>query len=111
MAKVQIGLGAVIGDEDLAMLKGAHGAGIDVQIGIEFAQPDRIAARLQQRPQRRRCQPLSKGRNHTAGDEDITRHEAPVSNQIDDRGPNLGGITGPDLYPICPVAATDRYLW
>ena len=60
MAEVEIGLGAVIGDEHLAMLIGRHRAGIDVEIGIELAQPDRIAARLQQRAERRRCEALAK---------------------------------------------------
>ena len=38
VAQVEIGLGAVVGDEDLAVLERAHGAGIDVQIRIEFLQ-------------------------------------------------------------------------
>ncbi|MPL84476.1 hypothetical protein SDC9_30441 [bioreactor metagenome] len=51
MAEVEVGLGAVIGDEDLAMLEGRHRARIDVEIGVELAQPHREAARLQQRAQ------------------------------------------------------------
>ena len=53
MPKVQIGLGAIIGHKDFAMLKGRHRAGIDVQIGIKFSQPNRISARLQKCAQRR----------------------------------------------------------
>ena len=53
MAKVEIGLGAVVGDEHLAVLGRAHRAGIDVEIGVELAQAHRIAARLQQRAERR----------------------------------------------------------
>ena len=53
MAEVEIGLGAVIGDEDLAMLVRRHRARIDVEIGIELAQPDFVAACLQQRAERR----------------------------------------------------------
>ena len=53
MAEVEIGLGAVVGDEHLAVLVGRHGAGIDVEIGVELAQPDLVAARLQQRAERR----------------------------------------------------------
>ncbi len=37
MAEVEIGLGAVIGDEHLAVLIGAHGPGIDIEIGVELA--------------------------------------------------------------------------
>ena len=38
--EVEVGLGAVIGDEDLAVLERRHGAGVDVQIGIELLQRD-----------------------------------------------------------------------
>ena len=78
MAQIQIGLGAVIGDEDLAVLERAHRPRIDVQVWVQLAQADGKAARLQQRAQRRRREALAKGRNHAAGDEDVTRHEAPV---------------------------------
>ena len=55
MAEVEIGLGAVVGDEDLAVLIGAHRAGIDIEIGVELAQAHLEAARLQQRAERRRA--------------------------------------------------------
>jgi hypothetical protein len=38
VAQVEISLCAVVGDEHLAVLIGAHGPRIDVQIGIELAQ-------------------------------------------------------------------------
>ena len=47
VAEVEIGLGAVVGDEHLAVLIGRHRPRIDVEIGIELAQPDLVAARLQ----------------------------------------------------------------
>ena len=53
MAEVEIGLGAVVGDEHLAVLIGRHRARIDVEIGVELAQADLVAARLQQRAERR----------------------------------------------------------
>ena len=59
VAEVEVGLGAVVGDEDLAVLVRAHRARIDVEVGIELAQPDPIAARLQQRTQRRRRKTLT----------------------------------------------------
>ena len=34
--QVEIGLRAVVGDKNLAMLKGGHGAWIDIQVGIEL---------------------------------------------------------------------------
>ena len=54
MPEVEVGLGAVVGDVDLAVLGRAHRARIDVEIGVELAQPDLEAARLEQRSQRRR---------------------------------------------------------
>ena len=47
MAQIEIGFGAVVGHEDLAVLVRAHGAGIDVQVGVELPEPDRVAASLQ----------------------------------------------------------------
>ena len=41
MAEVEVGLGAVVGDEDLAVLVRAHRPRIDVEIGVELAQADR----------------------------------------------------------------------
>jgi len=37
MTEVEIGLGAVVGDEHLAVLIRAHGPGIDIEIGVELA--------------------------------------------------------------------------
>ena len=76
MAQIEVGLGAVIGDEDLAMLERGHRAGVDVQVGIELAQPDREAAGLQQRAERGGGQPLAERRHNTACDEDKTCHVA-----------------------------------
>ena len=59
VAQIEIGLRAVVGDEHLAVLVGAHRAGIDVEIGVELAQPHRIAPCLQQCAERRRCQALT----------------------------------------------------
>ena len=59
MAEVEIGLGAVVGDEHLAVLVGRHGAGIDVEIGVELAQAHLVAARLQQRAERCGCETLA----------------------------------------------------
>ena len=36
VAQIQVGLGAVVGDEDLAVLVGAHGAGVDVDIRVQL---------------------------------------------------------------------------
>ena len=48
VAEVEVGFGAVVGDEDLAVLEGRHGAGIDVEVGVELHQVDAEAAALKQ---------------------------------------------------------------
>ncbi len=53
MAEIEIGFGAVIGDVDFAMLRRAHRARIDIEIGIELAEANFIPTRLQQRAEGR----------------------------------------------------------
>ena len=36
VADVEVGLGAVVGDEHLAVLEGVHGAGVHVEVGIQL---------------------------------------------------------------------------
>src|SRR5262249_51372136 len=74
MTEIEIGLCAVLGYKNFAVLIGTHRPGIDIEIRIELAQPDTVAARLQQRPERRRREPLAKRRHHAAGNEDKPRH-------------------------------------
>ena len=74
MAKVEVGLGAIVGHEHFAVLIRRHRSWVEVEIGIELAQPDLVPPRLQQRAERRRSQTLSERRNHAAGDEDVPRH-------------------------------------
>ena len=62
VAEVEIGLGAVVGDEDLAVLEGAHGAGVDVEVGVELLQRDFEAAAFEQAADARGRDSLSPGR-------------------------------------------------
>ena len=57
VTEVEIGLGAVVGDEHLAVLERRHRAGIDVDVGIELLDRHREAALLEEQAQRgrRRC--------------------------------------------------------
>ena len=52
MAQVQVGLGAVVGDEDLAVLQGAHGTRVHVHVGVQLLAGHLEAAALQQSAQR-----------------------------------------------------------
>ena len=54
VAEVEIGLSAVVGDENLAVLEGRHGAGIDVEVGVELHEVDAEAAALKQAADRGR---------------------------------------------------------
>src|SRR5215469_5312665 len=92
MAQVQVGLGAVVGDVDLAVLVGRHRAGIDVQVGVELAQPHAEAARLQQGAQRCRGDAFAEGGDHAAGDEHVPRHGPPVY-EAESGGGKPGGVT------------------
>jgi hypothetical protein len=71
MAEIQIGFRAVVQNIDLAMLVGAHRAGVDVQVGIEFLQRHFESAILQQSSQRRRGQPFAQRTYHTARDKNV----------------------------------------
>jgi hypothetical protein len=59
MAKIEIGLRPVVGHVDFAVLVRRHRARVDVQIRIELANPDLVAARLQQGGERCRHQTLA----------------------------------------------------
>ena len=66
--QIQIRLRAVVGDEHLAVLVGAHGAGIHVQVGVKLLVAHPQAALLQQPSQRCGADTLSQTGHHTAGD-------------------------------------------
>ena len=53
VAEIEVGLRPVVRHEHLTVLVRAHGAGIDVEVGVELPQADRIAARLKECPEGR----------------------------------------------------------
>ena len=59
VAEVQIRLGAVVGDVDLAVLVRAHRAGVDVDIRVELLERDFVAVAFEQRANRGRGQALA----------------------------------------------------
>ena len=61
VAEVEIGLAAVVGDEDLAVLVGTHRPRIDVDVGIHLLERDPEAAGLQETADGRGGQPLAQG--------------------------------------------------
>ena len=48
VAEIKVGFRPVVGDEHLAVLERAHGARIDVEVGVELLQRDPQAAALEQ---------------------------------------------------------------
>ena len=51
--EVEVGLGAVLGHEDLAVLERAHGAGVHVEVGVALLQRHPDPPRLEQGAERR----------------------------------------------------------
>ncbi len=74
VADVEVGLGAVLGDEDLAVLERAHRSRVDVQVRVELLRADGEAARLQQAPERRRDDPLAERGDDATRDEHVLGH-------------------------------------
>ena len=75
VAEVEVGLGAVVGDEDFAVLKGRHGPGVDVEVGVELHQVDAEAAGLQQTAYRCRGKTLAERGHYSTGHKDeLCRH-------------------------------------
>ncbi len=100
MAEIEIGLGAIVGDEHLAVLVRRHRARIDVEIGVELAQANLVAARLQQRAQRCGGETLAQRGNHAAGDEDVPRHGTQRLVAIARFDERYSGMSAAHYHPI-----------
>ena len=74
VAQVEIGLGPVVSDEDFAMLERTHGAGVDVQVGVELLQCDFQAAAFKQAADAGRRDAFAERGNHAAGHKYVFRH-------------------------------------
>ena len=74
VAEVEVGLGAVAGHEDLAVLVGRHRAGVDVEVGVELLDGDGDVAALEDAAEGGCGNAFADGANHSAGDEYVLRH-------------------------------------
>ncbi|CAM3041847.1 hypothetical protein ACSL103130_10620 [Actinomyces slackii] len=72
VADVEVGLGPVLGDEDLPVLEGVHGAGIDIDVGIELLHDHAQPSGAQEAPNAGGGQALAQRGDHSPGDEDVT---------------------------------------
>jgi hypothetical protein len=46
MTEVEVGFGTIFGDKDFTMLSGAHGTGVNVEVGVKLAKFNGITASL-----------------------------------------------------------------
>src|SRR5215813_3675777 len=77
VAKVEVGLSAILGDEDLSVLVGAHGARVDVEVGVQLLEVDREASAPEDATDRGSRNPFAERRDHTAGHENVLRQPGP----------------------------------
>src|SRR5690606_39620029 len=97
-ADVQVGLGAVVGDEHLAVLVGTHRPGVHVDVGVDLHGRDRVPPGPQEGPDARGGDALAQARDHPPGDEDVL----PVHGQT--TFPGLHASTRPPADRSGPAA-------
>ena len=103
MSEVEVGLRAVLGDEHFAVLVGAHRAGIDVDVRVEFLRGDFESARFQQPAQRRHNDALSEPGYYASRYKHILCHTS--STLSPRRSAELAKKTRRALYPL---VSTDK---
>ena len=74
MSEIEVGFRAVLRHENFPVLIGAHGAGIDVDIRVEFLRGDLQPARFQKPPEARRGDAFAQPRNDAARYEYVFCH-------------------------------------
>ena len=74
--EVEVGLAAVLGDEDLAVLARVHRPGVDVDVGVELAHRHPQPTALEEPTERGGGETLPERARDTAGDEDELAHAA-----------------------------------
>src|SRR5918995_4888271 len=80
--EVEVGLGAVLRDEHLAVLERAHRARVDVDVRVEFLDRHGQSARYQQSTQRSRRDALPQCGDNAAGDKDEAGFRAALWHQV-----------------------------
>ena len=101
VADVEVGLGAVLGDEHLAVLERVHRAGVDVEVGVELLHRHPQAAGGEELAEARRGEAFAERGRYPAGDEQMTRgarlHGASGYITVADERPY--GVAGPGSPP------------
>jgi len=71
---VEVGLGAVLGDEDLPVLERVHRPWVDVEVRVELLHGDPQTTSTKKATQARSGEPLTEGGDDSSGDEDLPGH-------------------------------------
>ncbi len=71
VAEVEVGLGAVVGYEDFAVLEGRHGAGVDVEVGVKLHEVDLETTSFEQAADGGCSEALAERRHDSASYEDV----------------------------------------
>ncbi len=87
VTEIEVGLGAVIGDINLAVLKRAHRARIDVDVRIELLSGDLQPAALEQPAERCGRDALAETGYNAAGYKDILGHASTLPSNTVAAGP------------------------
>ena len=95
VTEVEVGLPAIVGDEDLAMLVRRHRAGVDVEVRVELHHRDADAPGLEQAADRRGGNALTDRRDDATCYEDVFRHPVSVSCPAWRRPPRRAIVSGP----------------
>jgi len=74
---VQIGLGSVVGDEDLAVLERVHRAGVHVQVRIKLLHVDPQSPRLEQAAEAGGGKAFAEAGRNASGDEEMPSQDWP----------------------------------
>jgi len=74
MAEVEVGLGAVLGDEDLAVLVRRHGPRVDIEVRVHLQRGDREAAGREDATERCGGDPFTQRGGDPSGHEHELRH-------------------------------------
>ena len=103
MSQIQIRLRPVLGHIDLAMLIGAHGAGVYIDVRIQLLRRHLQSPRLQQPPQGSRRDALSQSGNNAARHKNILCHVSPSHAKSEKEKTPIRGQKSPDERP-CSTA-------
>ena len=97
VAEVEVGLGAVVGDEHLAVLVRRHRARVHVDVRVELEDGDAQAARLEEAADAGGGDALAQRGGHASGHKDILRHGSgpPGVFRMLPEGPGRGKTGGP----------------